>query len=374
MSIKCKVCGGDTELNPGATNGICKHCGSTITVPKADDESGKSDAVKKKRNPLPVILAAAVVAAAALAVTRIIIPGNDYRNAAALQQARNYEEAIEAFTALGNYSDAATQITETRYLKAKSLAAKGDYAGAAAILIGIRDYKDADSLLTDDPNLAAAAAHEMKYSVGNYVTFGRYPQTGGGNDSTEIEWLVVARDGTKALLISRHGLDVKPYNEKYVDITWEKCTLRTWLNETFLNKAFTAQEQEGILLTDVDNDNSQGYSKRSTNGGGNTQDRVFLLSYAEVNRYFDVTYDNSSNMKSRAAPTEYALKQGAWTSDRNRTADGAAAGWWWLRSPGGIQGGGARVYSNGSLSGGRVNTDSGCVRPALWVDLESGIF
>ena len=329
--------------------------------------------MKKKRRLLPGILAAAVVIAAVLFVTRVMIPGNKYRNAAALQKAGNYEEAIEAFTALGNYSDAATQIKETRYLQAKNLAAEGDYAGAAAILIGIQGYQDVDSLLTNDHQLAAAAAHEAKYSVGNYVTFGHYPQTGEGYDSTEIEWLVVARDGKKALLISRYGLDVKPYHEKYVDITWEKCTLRTWLNESFLNKAFTAQEQKHILLTNVDNDDSQGYSQKSTNGGDNTRDRVFLLSYAEANMYLDVTYDNSSNIQSRAAPTAYALKQGAWTSDRNKTADGSAAGWWWLRSPGGIQGGGARVYSNGSLSGGRVNADSGCVRPALWISLENDI-
>ena len=335
----------------------------------------KAVAEKKKRNILPGILAAVIAAAAAvLAVTRVMIPGNNYRNAAALQQAGQYEEAIEAFTALGSYSDAAAQITETRYLMAKNLASKGDCAGAAAIFIGIKGYKDVDSLLANDPDLAAAAAREAKYSVGNYVKFGRYPQTGEGNDSTEIEWLVLAREENKALLISRYELDAKPYNEKYVDITWEKCTLRTWLNGTFLSKAFTAQEQQGILQTDVDNDNSQGYSRKSTTGGSNTEDKVFLLSYAEANKLLGVTYDNGSNMKSRAAPTAYALKQGAWTSIRSKTADDSAAGWWWLRSPGGIQGGGARVYGDGSLSGGRVNTDNGGVRPAVWIDLDSPIF
>lgn len=38
MIIKCKMCGGDIEFNPGDTYGQCDHCGSTSTIPKADDE------------------------------------------------------------------------------------------------------------------------------------------------------------------------------------------------------------------------------------------------------------------------------------------------------------------------------------------------
>ena len=38
MIIKCKMCGGDIEFNPGDTYGQCDHCGSMSTIPKADDE------------------------------------------------------------------------------------------------------------------------------------------------------------------------------------------------------------------------------------------------------------------------------------------------------------------------------------------------
>ena len=297
----------------------------------------------------------------------------DYQAAVALQQVGKYDEATRAFEALNGYGDSASQITETKYLKAKDLTAKGDYAGAVAIFTGIKDYKDADSLLKNDANLAAAA-RDAKYSVGNYVTFGHYPQTSGGNDSTEIEWLVLARYGNKALLVSRYGLDAKPYNTEDTNITWEECTLRTWLNDTFLNKAFTTEEQAGILLTNVDNSSGQGYSRWNTNRGNNTQDKVFLLSYAEANKYLGVTLDDSSNTKSRVAPTAYAIKQGARTSSDNKTGDGTAAGWWWLRSPGSGQNGAAAVRTDGSLSYGFVISGNAVVRPALWIDLESGIF
>ena len=206
-----------------------------------------------------------------------------------------------------------------------------------------------------------------------YVTFGHYPQTAEGNDSTAIEWVVLQKEGNKALLISRYGLDAQPYNAEYTDATWETCTLRTWLNDTFMNKAFTEEEQKAILTANVDNSSIQGYSGWSTHGGNNTQDQIFLLSYAEANKYFGVTYGDSST-KARVKPTAYAEKQGAYTSNSCKTADGDNTGWWWLRSLGGSQGSAASVYNDGSLDSSNVRGGSACVRPALWVNLESGIF
>ena len=312
--------------------------------------------------------------AAQIDACRNSIKEREYQAALTLQQAGKYEEAILAFESLNGYSDSETQINETKYLKAKDLTEKGDYAGAVSVFNSIKGYKDVDILLKSDHNLAAAvAAHDAQYSVGNYVTFGHYPQTNAGNDITPIEWLVVARDGQKVLLLSRYGLDAQPYNNEYTNITWEKCTLRTWLNGTFLNKAFTAQEQTGILLTNVDNSSRQGYSGWSTSGGNNTQDKVFLLSYTEANKYLGVTYDNRNNVESRIAPTDYAVKQGAGTYS-SKTAEGRAAGWWWLRSPGSYQRNAARVFCDGSLGNYYVSHIDGCVRPALWINLESDIF
>lgn len=333
----------------------------------------KAAAEKKRLKTILVILAAVVAVAAFLVVTRVIIPRINYKKAEKFRANGQYAEAVAAFTNAGSYSDAETQITETRYQQGKTLLAAKNYNGAWSIFNFIRSYKDVDNLIANDQNLVAAAC-DAKYAVGNYVTFGTYPQTSGGDDSTPIEWLVLARDGNKALLISRYGLDAQPYNENWTNVTWEKCTLRTWLNGTFMNKAFTANEQTGILLTNVDNSSSQGYSGWSTRGGNNTQDKIFLLSYAEANQYLDVTYDDSKNMKSRISPTAYAQKQGANTYIGYKTAeDGDVAGWW-LRSPGGYRDNAAYVNSFGSLRISDVRYDGACVRPALWINLESGIF
>lgn len=296
-----------------------------------------------------------------------------YQKAVALRENGKYDDAIAAFAELGNYSDAATQITETKYQQANNLNAAARYDEAYAIYVTLTGYKDVDKLLAEDDNMiaAAAAARDAKFAVGNYVSFGTYPQTNAGNDATPIEWLVLARDGDKALLISRYGLDAQPYNKDTTSVTWETCTLRTWLNGRFYIKAFSSAEQAAILTTNVDNSKNQCYSGYRTNGGNNTQDKVFLLSYAEANKYFGVTYDNSSNTKSRVAPTAYAIAHGGWTSSSDKTADSVNAGWWWLRSPGSYQSFAARVSTAGSCGSNSVSYDYGSVRPALWVSIET---
>ncbi len=54
--------------------------------------------------------------------------------------------------------------------------------------------------------------------------------------------------------------------------------------------------------------------------------------------------------------------------------DDKSAGWWWLRSPGYFQNLAADVLDDGSLGNSGVNYDYGVVRPAFWINLESGIF
>ena len=213
------------------------------------------------------------------------------------------------------------------------------------------------------------AEWETLVQSGRQITFGRYPQTANGNDNTPIEWLILDRDEQKILIVSKYGLDAQPYKKDYTSLTWETCTLRTWLNGTFYNKAFSSAEQAAILTTNVDNSKNQCYSGWNTSGGNNTQDKVFLLSYAEANKYFGVTHDTTSNTKSRVAPTAYAIAQGAYTHSSNKTADGTDAGWWWLRSPGFYQSSAAGVRTDGSLNYYRVDDASGSVRPALWVNL-----
>ena len=200
---------------------------------------------------------------------------------------------------------------------------------------------------------------------GDIVLFGRYPQTKGGTDLTQIEWIVLEVRGNRLLLLSRYGLDAKPYKTRNRSVTWETSSIRTWLNETFFFHAFTSGEQNIILPTTIDNSEDQGNRDWTTVTGNNTQDRVFLLSYAEAEKYFISDYGRA------CVPTDYAIKQGAWRSASFKI-DGRGAGAWWLRSPGASSGHAAIVSAKGELGTYSVVTyTSNIIRPALWVQLNT---
>ena len=138
--------------------------------------------------------------------------------------------------------------------------------------------------------------------------------------------------------------------------------MRSWLNDEFLRTAFTAEEQHGILKTDVDNGETQGYSGWDTDGGNNTVDQIFLLSYQEVLEDF-----KNKNQSSTCKPTAYAIARGALTGSENGNC------WWWLRSPGRSQRNAASMTDTDTCGSNLVDYDSSSVRPALWLKLDSNL-
>ena len=267
-------------------------------------------------------------------------------------------------------------LDEQKQLAQRQYDIEQNLSAVRAKLKGIQP--DEESQCSDEVIMRKVKKQWEVTQTGKCIVFGHYPQTKDGKDNTPIEWLILERDGLNALVVSKYGLDAQPYNISCTDVTWEKCTLRTWLNDTFYNKAFSADEQAAILTTNVDNSKSQCYSGWNTSGGNNTQDKVFLLSYAEANKYFGVEYWQNNGatdkVKSRVAPTAYAIAQGTGKNSSYKTADGIDAGWWWLRSPGPYPDRAAYVLTDGSLHYSGVRGDSGSVRPALWVNIESKIF
>jgi eukaryotic-like serine/threonine-protein kinase len=205
---------------------------------------------------------------------------------------------------------------------------------------------------------SAVAEKTNEYTVQNTVTFGNYEQDNNLDNGKEpIEWIVLETDGDRALLISQYCLDARAYNKDFVSMTWSKCTLRAWLNDTFLNEAFSAEEQAKIIPVTITNPNNPHYG---TYGGDDTTDKIYFLSLAEVYQYFP---DQAGRT---AKPTAYAIAQGAFVNETNGN------GWWWLRTPGvrtidvcGVRADG-RVSGYGSRD---VNRPSGSLRPVLWVSI-----
>lgn len=191
-----------------------------------------------------------------------------------------------------------------------------------------------------------------KMCIGDTLVFGTYEQDNDtSNGKEKIEWLVLAKEGNKLLLVSDKALDRQRYNESYDDVTWETCSLRKWLNTTFFNEAFSTEEQAIIQSTNVSSDKNPEYS---TNPGNATQDQVFLLSITEANKYF------SSDSARQCEPTDFAVANGA----------GSGNCLWWLRSPGDYQKSAAYVIDVGGVGeyGLRVDNDL-AVRPAIWISL-----
>lgn len=270
-----------------------------------------------------------------------VLDSGDYDAAYALLEEIGDSEAIDA----------------NRYDRAIKYVDSGDYEPACTLLEGL-SYKD-----SKDKLLSIKSRYEQhfmkKANVGDKVSFGKYEQDNQSSNGKEnIEWIVLAKKDDKILIVSDKALDCKEYNTYYGDFTWKSCSLRAWLNKTFFDAAFSIEEQAVIKNTNV---KAAGNPKNNTDSGNDTTDKVFLLSINEVNKYLD--------SDGTCVPTEYAIAQGAKTSYK----DDAISCWWWLRSPGYRQDFASLVDYDGSVNVGGYYGDHNdvCVRPALWVNLDS---
>ena len=244
--------------------------------------------------------------------------------------------------------------------KAITLIDSGEYK-AAYLLLDRLDYQNSRELqesIRTQYRIALLAEAE----IGSSVFFGSYEQDNDPSDGKEdIEWIVLAKEDNKALVISKYALDCSQYHTSKSDVTWGTCSLRKWLNGPFLD-AFRAEERNRILETAMTADPNPSYS---TSPGNNTSDKVFLLSITEVNRYF------GSDEARICAPTEYAKAQRVWMSSSDPTGGRAAC--WWLRTPGSLSDHAALVHGDGAveIEGRAVYNILGGVRPAVWIDLGS---
>lgn len=201
---------------------------------------------------------------------------------------------------------------------------------------------------------------ERSVGIGQTIRFGSYEQDNNtSNGKEKIEWIVLAKEGNKILITSKYGLDAKPYNTEYKAVTWETCSLRKWLNDSFLNNAFSEEERSRISVTRITAEKNPEYD---TDPGRDTEDKVFLLSIQEAEKYF------SSDQQMVTYPTAYAIAQGAYECDDSFCG-------WWLRSPGYDSNIAADAYHGGGVNrrGYDVDDDDDAIRPALWIELNNNI-
>lgn len=164
--------------------------------------------------------------------------------------------------------------------------------------------------------MLSLSACGKKLSVGDSLQMGK-----DGNGSS-IWWEVIAVSSDSALVISRDSVDWKLFNERYENVTWKTSTLRSWLNNTFYSSTFNSSERSRILTIMVENpdDPDGGY------GGNNCEDRLFLLSVDEVEKYYEREAFRTAGLSSKAASSAKEYNPGGFVNNLNSS--------WWTRTPG----------------------------------------
>ena len=135
--------------------------------------------------------------------------------------------------------------------------------------------------------------------------FGVYPQSDGSGVQYEpIEWRIISQDGSEALVYSYMLLGGSTYGK--AGSKWETGGARAYLQNEFINKAFTANQINHCII-----------EKTLQTGDEITRDKVFLMMPEDVPKI---------DLNKYAYSTEYAKSQGA-TPILTHTPD------WWLRKP-----------------------------------------
>ena len=224
------------------------------------------------------------------------------------------------------------------------------------------------------------------------IWFGNYWQEDTNGDGktdkndkkTPIKWRVLSVEGDDVFLVADKNLDCQRYNDTDTDVTWETCTMRSWLNgygaesnkdgkdysgNNFLDNAFSAGEQLAIRTTNVVNNDNPEYG---TEGGNDTADKVYLLSLDEVtNPAYGFASHNSTSATRIAVNTAYTAGGGEIESEYMNNAGNAES--WWRRSPGYYGNDASGVYDDGSVDAVGIDVDrsGNAVRPALHLNLKA---
>ena len=182
----------------------------------------------------------------------------------------------------------------------------------------------------------------------------------------KIKWKVLENNGNTLFVVADNAVDCKNYNDPLTKATWEDSTLRSWLNDSFYNEAFTDDEQKAITEQNVVNENNPIYD---TEGGKDTKDKLYLLSIGEgMNGDYGFCSEFCNYSLSREVmASDYAWIRGTYRDRGNKCV-------WWLRSPGRAVNNVAVISNNGNVhqEGNNIASPSNVgVCPALHIKLES---
>ena len=280
----------------------------------------------------------------------------------------------------------------------------------ASSFAAVDDYAVQEGDVLEDPDLynklVGAEWQDNRTEIGGvrYLRVCRWDTASGGAESAQhyrwggedewhyfrfdpIRWRIIGLEGSAACLMADRLMDCRPFHTENGAVTWERSTMRSWLNgypaeensagidyrgKGFLDTAFDAEEQKALIRTRVENRPNRPYG---TDSGNDTEDFLFLLSNDEVfssdtavrNGFFASNdYDDPAK---RFRSTMYAKCMGCWWS----SVSGYMGNSFWLMRTGGYNGESVTytcdfgyIYRRGTIA---TCEDAG-VLPVVWIDLD----
>jgi len=221
---------------------------------------------------------------------------------------------------------------------------------------GISDevFEGVSQVSNDKSKYIDNSASVQSLQIGDNYPFGGY------------NWRILDKKDNKILLLSEDILERQAYHKDRVNITWEQCTLRQYLNGEFFNK-FSQADKNRIVKERIVNPDNLWYG---TKGGNDTVDNVFILNNEESDRYFGNSRDYLGKRgKFKRHGIYVGIISNNYDKDRVALYNGSAL-WWWLRSPGSRSNRAAAIFDDGNVHTNGIVVDStgGGVRPALWLN------
>lgn len=363
----CKFCGASTEIRDAVENPSvrkCKKCGAPLKdgyafcdqcgapIEDAEINGGDSNNYKSPDKKgislgliISVILFIVLIVGIGIFVYRMVknnrmgdLGGEDTETAAEEYTAGTTVEHDAAESA----STTAEQQNESEVSSDVATQKSENEASSAATTQQNKPEAPSDTI-TDETEINTITPDT---SAGDFVYYGAYEQNNNIEDGKErLEWLVLDEEDGRYLLITSEVIDNVCYNNEWKDINWENCSLRVWLNTSFLEEVFTENQIDNIA-----------YSEHTDRGGNNTSDQVFIMNTEELEYYFN------SNDQRIAGATPYAKDKGVYVYDNGNC-------WWWVSDAGADPHYARYVNCEGAILeyGMLVFNNAFGVRPAIWV-------
>lgn len=240
-------------------------------------------------------------------------------------------------------------------------------------------------------------SNETTVDSADVISFGLYPNYDiSGIIDEPLKWVVIDKQNGKALIMTKDIIDYQLFSDSD-DIEWKDTRIRKWLNEDFINKAFSDDEKNKILDTKLNNNYKYSWSKLNSDSdtyevykAEDTIDKVFLLSTDEIIKYFynnnyniNIADSSCENKNLSTKPTSYASNikdnnYGTISISTNEKKWNYGNSGWALRSMSKLIN---NEYESGALgldevmSSGRVGTSRVLnhyygIRPAMWVSYQ----